>query len=171
MAGTLTNFKGYPRTIKQAEHTYWASVYVSISFAPAIGVLKCIFTVLAPPISIFGSQAQDPINVEDDVPIRTMSSAQMVNNARRRSFSRIADQDEADPTIKYKKAKSGSTKNVKVVAPRGYPVVPVQQRGSGGSQAGSSQPNPSEQVQISVLCLPRTVRPYHFARSSRDLAN
>lgn len=100
-----------------------------------------------------------------------MSSAQIVNNARRRSFSKIADQDEANPNIKYKKAKSGSTKKIKVVGPRGYPVAPIQQRGSGGSQAGPSQQNLSEQVQMAVLCLPRTVRLSRFTHSSQDLAH
>lgn len=143
---------------------------VPVSFIRTGDVLIYICAVLAPPINIFGSQTQDPINVDEDDDARPMSTAQSVNNARRRSFGKVADQDEADPNIKYKKARSGSTKKVKVVSPHSYPAGTSQQRSSAGSQAGSIQQNMSEQLEIAVLCLPRTVRLCHSALSSRDLA-
>lgn len=109
---------------------------------------------------MFGSQtqAQGPIpsNVDNDAHARPLTIGQTVNNARRRSFGKISEQDEADPNIRYKKTKIVSTKKAKVVGPRDYPDV-SQSRLSGGSKAGPSQHQSLEQLQMAILCLPRTV--------------
>lgn len=130
-----------------------------------------IYAVLSPPITIFGSQTQahgpNPSNVDDDPHTRPLTIGQTVNNARRRSYGKISEQDEADPNIRYKKSKSGSTRKAKVVGPRDYPDA----RLSGGSKAGPSQHQLLEQLQIAILCLPRTVCSHCSAPSSRDLVS
>lgn len=140
---------------------------VLVSFMSTGGVLKYSHAVRPPPITIFGSQALDPTPTDDNhnADARPQTTAQTVNNARRRSYGRISEQDEADPNIRYKKSKSGSTKKTKIVGPRDYPG-PNQSRHIGGSNAGPSQHTSSEQVEISVLCLPRTVGT-HRSRVSR----
>lgn len=125
-----------------------------VSFMSTKSVLTSEHAVLAPPVTLFGSQALDtnPTDVNQNIHASPQTTVQTVNNARQHSFKRISEQDNANPNIKYKKLRSGSSKKVKVVAPRDYP-------GESHSKhtGGSRQQTLSERVEIAVLCLPRTV--------------
>lgn len=162
----LTRFKGFPYTAQQPKPASYKPVSVLVSFVLPGDLLKYLNVDLPPPISIFGSTAPDinPTGVDQNARARPQTTAQNVNSARRRSYERISQQDEADHNIRYKKSRRGSTKKVKIVGPRDYPDA-SQSRNTSGSRTGPSQ-HPSAPLAIAVLCLPRTVST-HRSRLSR----
>lgn len=150
----LTHFKARSWAIK---HPDWSPVSVPASFILDWRcVLNHIFAVRAPPISIFGSQPATAREDGDDD--QEMTTSQIVNHDRVRSYGRMNDQNEADVNVRHKRSKIGK----KVVPPRSYPGFSQPAPSRSGSTTGKGKGKiaeraPDEAAKIAVLCLPRTV--------------
>lgn len=129
------------------------------------GVLRSI-EVRAPPISVFGAPAAPAREAVDSD--HEMTNAQIVNNNRVRSYTRMNAHNEADVNVPHKKSKSGK----KIVPPRSYPGFSQPGPSASGSKTGRGRGKIPEEahgeaIKIAVLCFPRTVSPSSPAHHCR----
>ncbi|KAF7972869.1 hypothetical protein HWV62_16646 [Athelia sp. TMB] len=113
-----------------------------------LSFIVCIRAVLASQISLFERPGQQAVSASDantgpDSP--ETSARQIVERARQRSYKRVAEQDDNNPQATKYKSLPGSSKKVKITAPRSFPG-PNQPKASGSKSASTAASDDTEQL-------------------------